>query len=183
MKKEAKSKKKMTDILLDINMADQRWEQALPNVSALMENAKTTAFDYVQKNADIDVLNTDKPLLIGVCLSDNAQVQDLNKQFRGLDKPTNVLSFANLDDPDFMEESQHYPEINLGNIILAYETMEKEAAEQQISLQNHFCHLLVHGFLHLLGYDHMEPADAAVMEAAEVAILAKLNIDNPYEED
>ena len=107
---------------------------------------------------------------LAVVLADDAFVQRLNKQFRAKDAPTNVLSF-----PTGEEEGE------LGDIILAYQTLAREAAEQGKSFDNHFRHLLLHGFLHLLGYDHLEDDEAEQMEAREVELLARLGIDNPYE--
>jgi len=183
MKKEVKNnKKKMTDIVLDVNTEDMRWQKALPDIELLMEKVKTAAFTYVQQNTNLAVFEAKKPIIVSVCLSDNDHVQQLNRDFRGKDKPTNVLSFANIDDAHFADEMQYYPEIDLGNIILAYETMVAEAEMQQISLEAHFCHLLTHGFLHLLGFDHIEAEDAARMEKMETEILSSIGIANPYEE-
>ena len=107
---------------------------------------------------------------LAVVLGDDAFVQRLNAQFRGKDAPTNVLSF-----PTGEEEGE------LGDIILARETIEREAAEQGKQFGDHFCHLLLHGFLHLLGYDHLKEDETEEMEAREVELLARLGIDNPYE--
>ena len=109
-------------------------------------------------------------------------MRSLNKEYRGLDKSTNVLSFANIDDEDFLAECELYDEIQLGDIIIALETMQREAVEQEVSFRDHYCHLLVHGLLHILGYDHMEAEEAAEMEACEAAILQLMNIKNPYED-
>ncbi len=106
---------------------------------------------------------------LAVVFTDDASIRDMNHQFRGKDAPTNVLSF-----PSDEEEE-------LGDIILAYETIEKEAAEQRKSFDNHLTHLLIHGILHLLGYDHSEEDEARDMESLEIRILAKLDIANPYE--
>lgn len=106
---------------------------------------------------------------VSVVLSNDKEVQALNKTFRHKDKPTNVLSFPS----DLVEE--------LGDIILAYETVMKEATESHIPLLNHTRHLIIHGFLHLLGYDHEEEKEAEKMEAMEIKILKSLNIKNPYE--
>jgi probable rRNA maturation factor len=91
----------------------------------------------------------------------------LNKSYRGKDKATNVLSFINDDEP-------------LGDIILAYETIEREAIEQEKSFRDHTIHLIIHGILHLMGHDHEVPEEAAKMEAKEIKILKKLGIENPY---
>jgi len=98
----------------------------------------------------------------------------LNKQWRGFDKPTDVLSFPS-DGPDFPGA----PRL-LGDIALGYETSTADAAKLSRPLDAHISHLVLHGFLHLLGYDHIEPADAAVMEKLEAEILAELGWPDPY---
>lgn len=124
-----------------------------------------------------------------VVLGDDNAVQELNRQFRTKDSPTNVLSFPAYDDmaalraalaaptDDPMLEDAGY----IGDIILARETIEREAKEQEKPVRDHFCHLLVHGVLHLLGYDHLDDDEAEEMEALEIRILKELSIANPYE--
>lgn len=104
----------------------------------------------------------------------NEEGQELNRAFRNKDKPTNVLSF-NYDDDD--PESETY---YLGDIVLCSPVIQIESSEQGKSLEHHFAHLVVHGILHLCGYDHEKIAEAEEMEQLEVEILAKLNIENPY---
>lgn len=174
---------KISDISLEITVDDARWEQAIANISAVAEKVKDAVFGYLQKYEKPEFLDLEKPLKINVCLSDDATVQKLNAEFRGFDKPTNVLSFANLDFTDFAAQNAPFADIELGDIIVAYETMVKEAAELQITLYAHFCHLLTHGLLHLSGYDHIKPQEAAHMEHLETEILQTLQIANPYEED
>lgn len=173
----------MTDVSLNLSIDDDRWAKALPNVSALAEKVKTVTFAYVYKNEKTILQTLNQHTFVNVCLSNDGSVQILNRDFRGLDKPTNVLSFANIDFADFAAENSCFEETDLGNIILAYETMAAEAKMQQISLEAHFCHLLIHGFLHILGYDHMTDDEAEIMEDLEIRILAQLNIANPYEEN
>lgn len=118
---------------------------------------------------------------VAVKLSDDAEVQGLNANYRGKDKPTNVLSFPMVQ-PDLLQslENSDDGEALLGDIILARETCEAEAAEKDISLHQHATHLIVHGTLHLLGYDHENEADAERMEDLEVKALASLGLPNPY---
>jgi probable rRNA maturation factor len=115
-------------------------------------------------------------------LSDDEAVHKLNKEFRGMDKPTNVLSFANIDDDFFWDTLDEVDEAELGDIILAFETLVREAQEKNISVYALYCHLLVHGFLHLLGFDHQEDDEAEEMENLEIDILASFSIDNPYKD-
>ena len=118
---------------------------------------------------------------VAVKLSDDAEVQSLNANYRGKDKPTNVLSFPMVQ-PDLLQslENSDDGETLLGDIILARETCAAEAAEKDISLHQHATHLIVHGTLHLLGYDHENEADAERMEDLEVKALASLGLPNPY---
>lgn len=110
-----------------------------------------------------------------VVFANDIQVKALNAQFRNIDKPTNVLSFpAGGDAKD--EDGQPY----LGDVILAYETLKREAAEQGVAFDHHLVHLVVHGVLHLAGYDHMSEPEARVMEALETRVLALLGIADPY---
>ena len=110
---------------------------------------------------------------LSIVLTDDAEQQALNRDWRGVDKPTNVLSFPQI---------QPFGPVTgiLGDITLARETLEREAAAQGTSFHDHFTHLVVHGFLHILGYDHVEDADALVMEGLETQILASLGIADPY---
>jgi probable rRNA maturation factor len=121
---------------------------------------------------------------VAVRLSDDVDVHALNRDFRGKDKPTNVLSFPQVEG-DFLDSlpPDMEGEILLGDIVLARETCAREAAEKGISLTDHATHLIVHGMLHLVGYDHMDDASAAAMEALEVKALASLGIANPYADE
>lgn len=113
---------------------------------------------------------------LSIVLLDDAQQQVLNRDYRGIDKSTNVLSFSQIE--PFGPVSGI-----LGDITLARETLEREATELGKSFTDHFTHLVVHGFLHILGYDHIEEADALVMEGLETQILASLGIADPYADD
>ncbi len=116
------------------------------------------------------------PTELSIVLTDDAEQRVLNRDWRGIDKSTNVLSFPQIE--PFGPVSGI-----LGDIILARETLVREAEEQGVSLEDHFTHLVVHGFLHLLGYDHMDDDEALAMEGLETQILASLGVADPYAED
>lgn len=113
-------------------------------------------------------------LELSLALADDPTVQELNQCYRNQDKPTNVLSFENPDDP-----LPGLPVV-LGDVVLARETCAREATEIGVSFSDHLTHLTIHGVLHLLGYDHIDEEDAVEMEALEVKILAEMGIENPY---
>ncbi len=108
---------------------------------------------------------------LSVVLADDEYIQFLNNKFRKKDKPTNVLSFPT------DEEGE------VGDVILSLNTLKKEALEQGKTLTNHFIHLLTHGILHLLGFDHEQEDEAEEMENLEIIILNTLNVENPYKDD
>jgi probable rRNA maturation factor len=112
---------------------------------------------------------------VSLLFCDDAAIRELNRQFRGQDKPTNVLSFPG---PDPVETA-----LFLGDIAIARETLGREALEQGKSLEQHCRHMIVHGFLHLLGYDHKDDEEAEAMEAMEIRILRRLGVEDPYRED
>lgn len=150
---------------------------------ALVEKATAIcnyAFTTVQKPSFI---KDGKEIEVCITLSDDATIQELNKNYRNKDKPTNVLSFPQHTSEDSFSPMPEEEPLMLGDIILAHETVVKEAAEQSKSVENHTLHLILHGFLHLLEYDHIEEDDAEEMEAMEIAILSRFNISSPYEDD
>nr|WP_201751924.1 rRNA maturation RNase YbeY [Microvirga arsenatis] len=109
-----------------------------------------------------------------VMLTDDARIRELNRTWRGKDKPTNVLSFPAPEQPGAAGPR------HLGDIALAYETLVRESEEESKELAHHFAHLIVHGILHLLGYDHEVEEEAEEMEGLEVKALAALGIADPY---
>ncbi|MBN14228.1 MAG: rRNA maturation RNase YbeY [Pelagibacterium sp.] len=116
----------------------------------------------------------DGPCEISVLLTDNRSQQALNREWRGKDKPTNVLSFPALEADDPIEGL-------LGDISLAYETLVAEADDLEKPFEHHFAHLLVHGMLHVLGYDHETEDEALAMEARETDIMGLLGYPDPYD--
>ncbi|MDJ1158750.1 rRNA maturation RNase YbeY [Chelatococcus sp. SYSU_G07232] len=151
---------------IDIVAASDLW-QALPDAGPLVERAVA-----------VGLAAADRRILPGaelsIVLTDDASIRGLNRQWRGLDKPTNVLSFPGAA-VDRLAEAPH-----LGDIVVAFETVQREAEAEGKSLADHTAHLVIHGLLHLLGYDHETDAEAEDMEAREVAALARLGIADPY---
>jgi probable rRNA maturation factor len=149
---------------LDIAVESDEW-QAFEEPEPLAESAINAAVRLsgvkLPPGAEVSIL-----------LCDDAFIRDLNQKWRGIDKPTNVLSFPAGDTAS--------PGPILGDIVIAYGTAAREAREEAKSLHDHVAHLFVHGFLHLIGYDHLVAAEADKMEALERAILAELGIADPY---
>ncbi|UYH53799.1 rRNA maturation RNase YbeY [Qipengyuania sp. SS22] len=120
-------------------------------------------------------------LTASVLFTCDAEVHALNKEWRGKDKPTNVLSFPMLDRADLLGLAPDGPPEMLGDLALAAETCAREAADKGIALADHATHLVIHGLLHLAGHDHVDSdTQAEAMEAIEIAALAKLGIADPY---
>ncbi|MEN3385309.1 MAG: putative rRNA maturation factor [Hyphomicrobiales bacterium] len=146
---------------IDVIVESAQWD-ALPDAQAVARNAIAQALAALNGRADAE---------LAVLLTDDAAVRRLNATWRGLDKPTNVLSFPAAEAP----EPHH-----LGDIAIAFETTAREAKDEGKPLADHLAHLAVHGFLHLVGYDHESDADAETMEQLERDILARLNVPDPY---
>ena len=163
-------------MLVIIVDASPAWGEA--NWTELAEKAARAALELTPHAPLID-----SPVCVelSVKLSDDAEVQQLNAAYRHKDKPTNVLSFPMLQ-PDLLETISNTDdgEVLLGDIILAQETCAREAEERGISLVDHATHLIVHGTLHLVGYDHEDDAMAESMEAIETRALASLGLADPY---
>jgi len=177
----AKSKSGHLNIIVDTG--SDAWIEALPEAEAICLSATQAAFDLGWSGPFKDTLTSNRPIEAGLRLTDDAEVHHLNKQYRGIDKSTNVLSFAGLDqdDPVFepTDDMTDVP-ILLGDIIIAYETTCAEAKTENKSLSDHLSHLTVHGILHLLGYDHQSDFEAEIMEPLEISILATLGVSDPY---
>lgn len=156
------------------------WRVRLPDAEAVAERAAEATWAAAPAARGL-AERLARPLEISLVLSDDATVRRLNRDFRGRDRATNVLSFVNLEPTDeAAPESPADEPLVLGDVVLALETVEREAEGQGKQLGHHLSHLVVHGVLHLLGYDHAEAADAEAMERCEIEVLAGLGIPDPY---
>ena len=155
----------MTEVLVTADC----WRE-VPDAEAVIMRAITAAAATI--DAELDGVE------LAVMLTDDAGIRTLNKNWRGIDKPTNVLSFPALQ-PTAAPRDDDPPRM-LGDIAIAYETLRREADEDAKPFDHHLSHLAVHGFLHLIGYDHETDEEAEAMEALEQEILAQLGIPDPY---
>jgi probable rRNA maturation factor len=168
----------MLEIALD---SDEEWDSSGGKPFDWAPVVRRAAEAAIAESAFPDLAGSERPVEISVTLSGDEQVRALNSQWRGKDKPTNVLSFPMADERDLAKANVSGAELLLGDIIIARGVCEAEAAEKGLRLEDHATHLLVHGTLHLLGYDHQDERDASDMEAREVRALERLGIANPYE--
>lgn len=157
----------MTEVLVTADC----W-QAEPDAEAIILRAIAAAAEMT----DAEVGDAE----LAVMLTDDAGIRTLNQNWRGIDKATNVLSFPALQ-PAGPRDDDDAPRM-LGDIAIAYETLRREADDERKPFADHLSHLAVHGFLHLIGYDHENDDDAEEMEALEQEILARLGIPDPYAE-
>jgi len=163
----------MLEIALE---ADAEWDSSRPWEKLIREAAEAA----IAESAFPQLIDSRQPIELSVRLTGDNEVRELNAKWRGKDKATNVLSFPLANPGDLIPTNVSNGELLLGDIVMARGVCEAEAAEKGVSLQDHATHLLVHGTLHLLGYDHHDDADAAEMEAREVRALARLGISDPY---
>ncbi len=154
-----KRSKKAPAHIIDISAPTAAWLRALPRAAAVARRAAAAALEGQRKACELSIV-----------LTGDAVVRRLNRRYRRKDKPTNVLSF-----PAGAEAAPL-----LGDVVIAFGVTRREAASENKALTAHLTHLVIHGVLHLLGYDHLRDTDAVVMERRESAIMARLGLPDPY---
>ncbi len=140
----------------------------LPDINLLLQEIEKQTKDLFKNQQELE---------FSIVIETDSFVQNLNQQYRNKNKTTNVLSFANY---NFLKQKEELAELELGDIIFSYQTLEQESQEQKKTIKNHFLHLLTHSILHLIGYNHIEQTEQEIMENLEIGILEKLNISDPY---
>jgi len=166
-------------MMLDVAIeADSEWDSS----TRWAPLVRTAAEAAVAASAFPELASCGRHVELSVRLAGDEEVKALNARWRGKDKPTNVLSFPQLGREEIEAVGPVGPELLLGDVVLARGVCEREALEKAIPIEDHAAHLIVHGTLHLLGYDHQEDEAAAEMESLEVSALARLGIANPYQE-
>lgn len=156
-----------TAITVDFSISCPHWRDCGFDVKA---KARQTV-EHILRYVSLDACDME----LSIVLTSDSDIRSLNRQYRGKDKPTNVLSFPAWE-PDLPGPAL------LGDIILAFETIAQESRDQGKEIADHYTHLIVHGFLHLLGYDHETEGEAEIMEGLEIKILETLGIENPYKD-
>ena len=171
------------DVEIDVVRTAGAWPD---DIDPRIEQAVLGALNGARRER-ASVLNTGAAgFELAVILSDDAQIQALNREYRGVDKPTNVLSFAQLDArPDDAGQGADFIRppglpVNLGDVVIAHTILTREALRDARGFMDHLCHLVVHGVLHLVGFDHIYDDDAELMESLEREVLAEMGISNPY---
>ena len=162
----------MTTFYIQISVVEGPWPSEA-ELQSLSERVLGAAADFLRREEKQPFPKM--PPEVSLVFTDDASIREINAQWRNQDKPTNVLSF-----PAFPLTPGKMPGPMLGDIILARETLVREAQALGKPFDEHLSHLLVHGFLHLFGYDHMEENDAERMESLETRILAGLGLSDPY---
>ncbi len=173
---------KTTTLSVNLDTASAKWKKAFPKMKIKAEAAAAVAFLRAKKPAALLGRSYD----INVILTDDKTVKTLNGAYRGKDKATNVLSFPQISFKGLRAKALDiFPAqaaIPLGDVVIAAETVAREAKAEGKTVEAHTIHLVVHGVLHLLGYDHMTAKDAKTMEKLECDILATLGYPDPYDE-
>ncbi len=168
-----KNTKHKADIEIDISCNHSDWENEGAGLFSVVKDCCIKAIQKTSINENTDSIE------VSILLTSDEFIKELNTNYRSKEKPTNVLSFpSNEFQAGNYEDIEDY--IVLGDIILALETIKCEAAEQNKEFMDHLRHLVIHGTLHLLGYDHIEENQAEAMESLEISLLTEMGIENPY---
>ena len=162
--------------------ADGEWDSSTGEGRDWAALAEAAAAAAIAESRFPELAASARPVELSIRLTDDGQVRTLNSQWRGKDQPTNVLSFPLADEAELRLATVDGPELMLGDIVIARGVCAAEAEAKAIPLADHAAHLLVHGTLHLLGYDHGDEGEAQDMEAREIRALARLGIPDPYVE-
>ncbi len=167
------------EILVEVSIPYQAWSENDRRPASLATRAvKETVLcaklpEQIRKSETIEV---------SVLLANDDLVRTLNREYRKKDSATNVLSFPQIDyfSKSPQEDMVAGQPLNVGDIVLAYETVHRESLEKMIPFDSHFLHLIVHGTLHLLGFDHIDEEEASTMEETEIWIMSRMGHKNPY---
>jgi len=172
----------MSKVSIHLDTASAKWKRAFYGMNIRIQKAAEAAFLNAKKPSAF----ARRKFEIAIILTDDATVKSLNNDYRGINKPTNVLSFPQINMENFKKTALDiFPAsmpVPLGDVVLGFQTIQRETREQKKTLENHTVHLIVHGVLHLLGYDHMRLKDAKIMEKLECDILKALGYPDPYNE-
>lgn len=163
--------------MLEIDIdSDAEWDSRTGWDSLVREAAEAA----IAESAFPQLTALQRPVELSVRLAGDAEVRTLNAEWRGKNKPTNVLSFPQLDPAELGRIDGDGPEVMLGDLVLARGVCEREAAEKAVALEDHAAHLIIHGTLHLLGHDHQDDPSAEDMESREIRALARIGVSDPY---
>lgn len=154
-------------VIIDLQIATDEALESYPSLE-LMTKWATVALKTGGRNKDSEIT---------IRMVNSEEIHQLNSTYRHVDRPTNILSFP-------FELSEGVEDLPLlGDLVVCKEVLERECKEQNKTLEEHFAHLIVHGCLHLIGYDHIEEEDAKEMEPLEIKAMEELGYDNPYKDD
>lgn len=158
--------------ILDISIKHAAWRR-VPQLGAKLEKAARMTFEHLPSRFRF-------PFTVTLLLTSDKEIKQLNLDFRGIAKPTNVLSFPQFDPRELPKKDKRKELIALGDIAMGYQYIVVESKKDHKMLINHITHLLIHGILHLFGYDHGSDAEAKPMERLETKIMAGLDLPDPY---
>lgn len=172
---------KHNNLDIEVEIISKRWLKII-NIEKFI---KSQTAKLIKLSPLHEFLNMGVSFGVGLSLSSSALIKKINAEFRGIDKATDILSFGNLDENiiqsfGLKKAIGNNQYIYLGDLVLAYDYIEKEAQKQNKNFNDHLSHLILHGLLHLIGFDHEQQEMAKIMEDNEIKILQKLNIANPY---